>query len=223
MTAVATADAPTRTPLSALLREGTREDHERAEASNFVGHLLAGELTVAAYADLAAQQHAVYTVLEEASAAVRHDPQGATLVFDELTRTPSIEADLTFLVGDDWRERTLVRPATAAYVERLREIGDDLALYAAHAYTRYLGDLSGGQIIKRMLERHYGLGPAGLAFYTFDEIPKTKPFKDVYRERLDALELDDAQLARAVDEARLAFRLNGAMFGDLGAVHRPAA
>jgi heme oxygenase len=213
------ATADRTTTLSQRLREGTRPEHEQAEGSGFVERLMSGRLEVAAYADLAAQQLAVYGALEDASAAVRADPQGATLVFDELTRTPEIEKDLAFLVGPDWAERVTIRPATERYVARLREVGASLPAYAAHAYTRYLGDLSGGQIIKRMLERHYGLSGDGLAFYTFAEIPKSKPFKDVYRERLDALDLSPAELDATVAEAKLAFRLNSAVFADLGAVH----
>ncbi|WP_083259714.1 heme oxygenase (biliverdin-producing) [Cellulosimicrobium cellulans] len=205
--------------LSQRLREGTRPEHERAETSGFVERLMSGQLDVAAYADLAAQQWAVYRALEDASAAIRSDTQGATLVFDELTRTPEIEKDLAFLVGDDWAERITVHPATERYVARLHEVGGSLPAYAAHAYTRYLGDLSGGQIVKRMLERHYGLSGDGLAFYTFVEIPKSKPFKDVYRERLDALVLSPAELDATVAEAKHAFGLNSAMFADLGAVH----
>ena len=141
-------------------------------------------------------------------------------MFHEVTRTPEIEKDLTFLVGADWtdrRERS--RPATERYVARLREVGTSLPAYAAHAYTRYLGDLSGGQIIKRMLERHYGLTDDGLAFYTFAEIPKSKPFKDVYRERLDALALTSAQRAEVVEEARSPSGSTRTSFGEFGAVH----
>ncbi len=222
MTALTHDLAPTDqlVPLSQRLREGTRPEHEQAESSGFVEKLMSGALDVAAYADLAAQQWAIYGALEEASAAIRDDDQGVTLVFDELTRTPEIEKDLAFLVGPDWAERITVHPATERYVARLREVGTSLPAYAAHAYTRYLGDLSGGQIIKRMLERHYGLTSDGLAFYTFVEIPKSKPFKDVYRERLDGLALTPAQIDETVAEAKLAFRLNSDLFADLGAVHR---
>lgn len=206
-------------PLSQRLREGTRPEHEQAEGSGFVERLMSGRLDVAAYADLAAQQWAVYGALEDASAAMRADAQGASLVFDELTRTPEIEKDLTFLVGADWAERVTIHPATERYVARLRTVGGSLPAYAAHAYTRYLGDLSGGQIIKRMLERHYGLSGDGLAFYTFVEIPKSKPFKDVYRERLDALVLTPEQLDETVAEAKYAFRLNSDLFADLGTAH----
>jgi heme oxygenase len=207
-------------PLSVALREGTRGEHETAERSGFVELLMAGDLDVAAYADLAAQQLAVYTALESAGAGLE-DHGG--LVFDELVRVPAIEQDLAFLYGPDWRAQIRVLPATATYVERLATAGDSLPHYAAHAYTRYLGDLSGGQIIKRMLQRHYGLESDGIAFYDFPQIHKLKPFKDVYRERLDALPLDDEQRAAVVEEACVAFRLNAAVFGELGSVHVPPA
>ncbi|MBD5785894.1 biliverdin-producing heme oxygenase [Cellulosimicrobium terreum] len=221
MTALTHDLAPTDlpTPLSLRLREGTRPEHEQAEGSGFVEKLMSGQLDVVAYADLAAQQWAIYGALERASAEIRTDTQGGTLVFDELTRTPEIEKDLAFLVGADWAQQVTIRPATERYVARLLEVGTSLPAYAAHAYTRYLGDLSGGQIIKRMLERHYGLSVDGLAFYTFVEIPKSKPFKDVYRERLDALTLTPAQVDETVAEAKLAFRLNSALFAELGAIH----
>lgn len=211
--------APTGTvPLSAALRAGTRQEHTEAERSSFVERLVAGELDVAAYTDLAAQQHAVYTALESAGARLRAAGADGGLVFDELERVPAIEADLAALLGDGWRTQVRVLPATAAYATRLGAVGDDLVLYAAHAYTRYLGDLSGGQVLQRMIARHYGL-TTGLSFYDFPQIHRLKPFKDVYRERLDALPLTPAQQAGVVAEAQLAFRLNRAMFTDLGAVH----
>jgi heme oxygenase len=207
------------TPLSAALRAGTREGHENAERSPFVEHLVSGRLDVAAYTDLAAQQLAVYTALEAAGSALRAAGDDGALVFDELERVPAIEADLAHLLGPAWRDQVRTLPATTAYVERLHAVAGDLPAYAAHAYTRYLGDLSGGQILQRMIERHYGLSGAGLTFYDFPQIHKLKPFKDVYRERLDALDLTPGQRAAVVEEARLAFRLNQAMFADLGAVH----
>lgn len=215
MTILAT-DRPT---LSSRLREGTREEHESAESSGFISRLMSGGLSVDAYVALASQQFFVYSALEAIADDVRTLPQGSSLLFDELTRTPSIARDLEHLVGPDWRAIVMPLPATVRYVEALEASATSLPRYAAHAYTRYLGDLSGGQIIKRMLERHYGLGPEGITFYSFEEIPKSKPFKDVYRERLDGLELDEDQLAEAVAEAKGAFRLNQDLFADLGAQH----
>lgn len=215
MTTLAT-DRPT---LSSRLREGTREEHDSAESSGFISRLMSGGLSTDAYVSLASQQFFVYSALEAIADDVRALPQGSSLLFAELTRTPSIVRDLEHLVGPDWQSTVTALPATVRYVDALHASSTSLPRYAAHAYTRYLGDLSGGQIIKRMLERHYGLGPEGITFYSFDEIPKSKPFKDVYRERLDSLALDEQQLAEAVAEAKGAFRLNQDLFAELGALH----
>ena len=207
-------------PLSAALRDGTREDHARAESTPFVEHLMSGRLDADAYADLAAQQHAVYVALEDAGA--RLGARGASLALPALARVPAIESDLARLWGPGWRERIDLLPATRRYAARLRDVAATLPGYVAHAYTRYLGDLSGGQIIKRMLTRHYGLADDVLAFYTFDALEKIKPFKDEYRARIDALDLSDDERRTVVAEARRAFDLNRDVFAELGARHTPA-
>ncbi|GEL47663.1 biliverdin-producing heme oxygenase [Cellulomonas hominis] len=216
------ADPAGTAPLSVLLREGTRSEHEAAEGSRFVEDLLGGRLTVGAYADLAAQLHTVYTALEEVGEQVRRTPAGAGVVFDELARVPALESDLAHLLGPGWRDSTAPHPATAGYAAAIRAGGDDVGAYVAHAYTRYLGDLSGGQVIGRMVQRHYGVPDAGVAFYAFPAIPKPKPFKDLYRARVDALELDAAGRAAVVEEARAAFRHNRALFAALAEVHPSA-
>src|SRR5207237_3072297 len=66
------------------------------------------------------------------------------------------------------------------------------ALPISHAYTRYLGDLSGGQIIKKILARSLALPPEALSFYEFPEIADIRRFKDAYR---DVLELAGAAMA----------------------------
>jgi hypothetical protein len=60
-------------------------------------------------------------------------------------------------------------------------------LKVAHAYTRYLGDLSGGQVLARVARKTYGLekGGAGTQFYEFDNIENKNGYKKGYRARLD--------------------------------------
>ncbi|HYF72032.1 MAG TPA: biliverdin-producing heme oxygenase, partial [Nocardioides sp.] len=89
-------------------------------------------------------------------------------------------------------------------------------LLVAHHYTRYLGDLSGGQAIGRILDRSFGLGGRGVAFYAFPQIPRPKPYKDAYRVRLDALGLSADQRDLVVAEVKEAFRLNQALVAELG-------
>ncbi|MPV48659.1 MULTISPECIES: heme oxygenase (biliverdin-producing) [unclassified Pseudactinotalea] len=206
----------TTTPLSELLRTATREQHEHAETRTFVTDLMSGRLGRPAYIDLAVQHEAIYTALEQLGERLSNDPITAAFLLPELIRLPSIEADLVAMVGADWREHTSLVPATEVYVDRLAAISTP-AQYVAHAYTRYLGDLSGGQAISAMLRRHYGIPPEELTFYSFTAIPKVKPFKDSYRALLDAAAFTDAQRAEAVAEAKIAFDLNAALFVDLGA------
>lgn len=219
-----TAETSTELSLSALLRTATRAEHEQAETMPFVAELMAGRLDRAAYADLAAQHYAIYSALEvHGRALVAADPVGGSMVFDELERVPALEADLAYLYGPRWRDEITLHPATQRYVERLGDVCAWAGGYVAHAYTRYLGDLSGGQVIKRMLERGYGFTEEGISFYTFPEIEKPKVFKDQYRACMDSLPWDAVVHERVADEARVAFSLNTAMFADLGAVHCPNA
>ena len=67
----------------------------------------------------------------------------------------------------------------------------------AHNYARYLGDLSGGQAVGKILDRTFDLSGARLAFYEFPMRPK--PYKDSYRAKLDALSLDAEEIDGTVD------------------------
>lgn len=78
----------------------------------------------------------------------------------------------------------------------------------AHHYARYLGDLSGCQIIVWMVGNHYGVDPDTLSFYRFDELGKLKPYKDNYRAVLDGLVLAGRERNALLDEAHQVFILN---------------
>ncbi|MDI9954002.1 MULTISPECIES: biliverdin-producing heme oxygenase [unclassified Rhodococcus (in: high G+C Gram-positive bacteria)] len=220
MTTLNEADAADRRTVgfAERIKAGTDAAHRETEQSRFVGALLAGELTSDGYAELLAQTYLVYCELEDAGRTHTGNPVASPFLHDELLRVPSLEADLEFLRGPSWRETVAALPATTRYVERLREVAYEWpAGFVAHHYIRYLGDLSGGQIIRRMLERAYGYTTDGLQFYIFDEIPKPKVFKDTYRAKLDAAPLTPADQQRVIDEVNLAYRLNGDLFAALEA------
>jgi heme oxygenase (biliverdin-producing, ferredoxin) len=209
------------TSFSEQLRAATWSDHQDAEGDGFVRGLVEGALPLAAYADLAAQHWAIYAELEAISERHRDDPVAGELIHDELLRHPSLEEDLTALVGPGWAAEIEVLPATAQYVERLREVaGPWPGGFVAHHYTRYLGDLSGGLFIGRAVDRIYGFGGGpGARFYAFDEIADPRSFKDGYRATLDAAPWPDDERARVIDEVKAAYRCNQAVFADLAARH----
>ena len=110
-----------------------------------------------------------------------------------------------------------VYPAGDEYIQRLRWLGENAPeLLVAHSYTRYLGDLSGGQVVAKIVRRALGLrGGEGLGFFHFDEIDNAKAFKDEYRRRLDELPLGDHVGERIIEEAKHVFELNQRMFEEL--------
>ena len=107
-------------------------------------------------------------------------------------------------------------PAARAYADRIAAADWGGAL-VAHHYTRYLGDLSGGQAIGKILTRAFSLDGPGVSFYEFPEIAKPKLYKDAYRANLDSLDVSEGERRRMVDEVRVAFGLNQALFDELGA------
>ncbi|MFI6683768.1 heme oxygenase (biliverdin-producing) [Streptomyces sp. NPDC050485] len=207
------------TPFSTLIRTASHEQHTEAETSTFMGDLLGGRLGVAAYARYTEQLWFVYRALEEGAAALAQDPVAGPFIRAELMRTAELERDLAHLRGAGWRRAAAPLPATAAYAERVAECARSWpAGYVAHHYTRYLGDLSGGQIIRDRAERTWGFARKGdgVRFYVFEQIPNPAAFKRSYRELLDAVRADDLEKQRIVDECKRAFALNTAVFRELG-------
>jgi heme oxygenase len=162
----------------------------------------------------------IYAELEAAGQLMGDDPVAGAFVSTALLRRAALESDLAGLLGDRWREHLDPLPSTLAYTARLQEVAyTDPARFVAHHYTRYLGDLSGGQIIGRMAARTYGLGDDCLQFFRFDAIADQAAFKAAYRSSLDDAPWDEADRATVIDESRRAFRLNAQVFGELGRAH----
>jgi heme oxygenase (biliverdin-producing, ferredoxin) len=203
-------------PFSLHLRTATEAAHEEAERSSFVTALVGGELPRDDLARFVFQLHAVYTVLEEATAAST-DPDLAAFLAPELARVPALTADLDHLAGDGWRDSIALLSATTDYCERMRaRCFDWSGGLLAHHYVRYLGDLSGGQFLGRVVARVYELPDGrGTSAYRFDGIASPKQFKDDYRAYLDALPWDADERDRVVDEACAAFACNTRIFTEL--------
>ncbi|MFD5037885.1 heme oxygenase (biliverdin-producing) [Streptomyces sp. NPDC058378] len=211
----------TTTPFSTLIRTASHEQHTEAESSSFMSDMLGGRLGVDAYTRYTEQLWFVYRALEDGAEALRRDPVAGPFIQPELLRTAELERDLRHLRGEGWREGLEPLPATAAYAERVAECAREWpAGYVAHHYTRYLGDLSGGQIIRGTAEKTWGFERKGdgVRFYVFEQISNPAAFKREYRELLDAVDADDLEKQRIVDECKRAFALNTAVFRELGEV-----
>ncbi|OLT42084.1 hypothetical protein BJF86_15465 [Serinicoccus sp. CNJ-927] len=213
-------------PLSEALRDATATAHSAAERSAFVTDLVEGRACAAAFTALATQHLLIYRALED----VLHThyaghPLLAPVADRRLDRVPALRHDLEVLVGPDHEVRLAdgrlpICVATSAYATTLRERHTPEMVLANH-YVRYLGDLSGGQIVARLVHRHYGVPTDGLTFYSFAGIDKPKVYKDGYRARLDQIPLTAVQREAVLEAAVQSFASNEAVFADLAAAQTP--
>jgi heme oxygenase len=203
--------------LATKLREGTKKAHTMAENVGFVKCFLKGVVEPTSYRKLVANLYFVYSAMEEEMERHQQHPILSKIYFQQLNRQRSLEQDLKYYFGSQWREQIALSSAGEAYVQRIRELSNsEPELLISHLYTRYLGDLSGGQILKGIAQRAMNLSEGqGTAFYEFEDIPDEKQFKATYRQALDQLPIDEPTVDRIVDEANAAFGMNMKLFQEL--------
>ncbi len=203
--------------LATMLREGTKKSHTMAENVGFVKCFLKGVVEKKSYRKLVGNLYFVYSAMEEEMEKLQDHPVVSRIYFPQLNRKHSLEKDLYFYYGSNWREEVSLSEAGQAYVERIRQVANSQPeLLVAHSYTRYLGDLSGGQILKKISQRAMNLTDGqGTAFYEFEDITDEKAFKNEYRQRMNELPIDQETAERIVDEANAAFGMNMNMFKEL--------
>ena len=199
------------------LKEGTKKSHSAAENTSFVKSFLRGVVNKESYRALVNDLYFVYCALEEEVSNLKDHPVIGNLQLSDLNRRDALEMDLRYYYGPIWR--SLIKPSEACerYVNRIREVAkNEPELLVGHHYTRYLGDLSGGQILKGIAQKAMELGDGqGLKFYDFEKIEDTKAYKAGYRGILNDLPIDQHQADAIIVEANYAFRLNMYMFDTL--------
>ena len=203
--------------LAAQLREGTKKSHTMAENTGFVSCFLKGVVDKASYRKLVADLYFVYGAMEEEIARLKDHPVVSPIAFSQLNRREALEQDLVYYFGADWKSQVQPSPSAAAYVDRIHQVAQTSPeLLVGHHYTRYLGDLSGGQILKNIAQKAMNLSDNdGLNFYEFVAIDDEKAFKGTYRAAMDTLPIDQSTADRIVEEANEAFHLNMNMFQEL--------
>ena len=198
------------------IKEGTKKSHSAAENTAFVKSFLRGVISKESYRTLVSDLYFVYSALEEDFRIFKNDPVLGALYLPELERVTALETDLRYYYGPIWR--SIVEPSEACqrYVNRIHEVAKtEPELLIGHHYTRYLGDLSGGQILKGIAQKALNLKDEGLSFYEFGKIDDAKIYKTKYRSILDELPLTESQQNSIITEANYAFRLNMYMFDTL--------
>lgn len=205
--------------LATKLKEGTKEAHKAAETVHFVAEFIKGKVPKEVYGQMVVNLYYVYKALEEAlDTCAEHELIDPLYFPEELNRSETLALDADYFCGPGWRQDLGPSDVTLEYVDRLQNIAKETPeLLVPHAYTRYLGDLSGGQILRKAAVRGMRLPDdgSGVQFFIFKRIRDYKTFKAMYRARLDSLPADVETADRMVVEANVAFGLNTRMFQEL--------
>lgn len=199
--------------LDVALREGTKPSHSIAESTAFMKCFLKGVIDRNIFRKFLADLYFVYSALEAEMTRHQHHPAIDPVYFPELHRADSLAQDLGFYYGLRWRSEVEPSPAAQIYLERIQTVSDlDPSLLLAHAYTRYMGDLSGGQALKSIIRLALNLPlQEGTRLYEFATLPTPearRSFKERYRQALREVPVNENAAQHIVDEANRAFSLN---------------
>ena len=209
--------------LASQLREGTKQSHRLAESTTYMQCFLKGELRQEPFRRFLSNLYFVYDALEAELFKHRHHIAIGSIYFPQLNRKANLEADLAYYYGDNWKTKIAASEATKNYVSHLHQITTtEPILLVAHSYARYMGDLSGGQVLKNIarvtLSLPDGLGTRFYEFDTFPTIDAIQRFKQQYRNGLNFLPISRELVAIIVDEANYALKLNRDLLDSLEAV-----
>lgn len=203
------------------IKRSTDAAHAAAETAPFIKYLMGGELTKAAYRVYLVALLPIYERMES----LFLQTGGVIAHFDHraLDRASAIRADIDALVS--LTSQTTLGQGLSSVDRYLESLADDITpvRLLAHHYIRYLGDLSGGLAIAKLVARHYQIPSQALNFYDFTDIGDTVFYKKRYRDLLNLVNLNKEAEDEFLDEVSKLYTLSREIFIDLGQFHFPVA
>uniref|UniRef100_A0A6A7FUD6 Heme oxygenase n=1 Tax=Hirondellea gigas TaxID=1518452 RepID=A0A6A7FUD6_9CRUS len=207
---------------SKSIKNESWEAHEHATTHPFMNIFMKGDISFEQYRQFVQNLYFVYLTLEsEMDRNAQNEIINAIHMPKILSRVALFENDLSYLFGENWR--SLISPSDSInkYTKRIQFIGENHPeLLVAHHYIRYMGDLSGAQILGRKAQKIFSLPESGIGinFVKFSELPTKEEmfqFKNRYRKILDNLPLSEKIQKEIIDEVNLAFTLNTDFFSEM--------
>lgn len=124
------------------VKEDTKEIHKQVEQSAVMKDIMEGSIQPDVYVNYLYKMLAIYTMLES-------HPLYKNLSWD-ISLTSQCENDIEDLKAKYNIVEVVHNDEVVMYVNEIRKI-DSIDALAAHAYVRYMADLSGGFVIKKKL------------------------------------------------------------------------
>jgi heme oxygenase (biliverdin-producing, ferredoxin) len=218
-------EAPTPQPLSQRLEQGTGMARRQAEQSTFLEALFHGSWNGGVYGQFVRARHYVnhlrqlHVVYEALESVLPGLPEGAVtrvLRLPELRRASALVADLDWFCGDT-RTKPFACAETRMHADRIREVAQEAPhLLIAHAYARCVQDLYTAPQRSGLIAQAFELeNGRGTAFYNAVSAGELPAFQVRLSARLDEVQLGESAAQEVLQEARLAFRIQGLICDEL--------
>lgn len=181
------------------LKELTKEKHTQAESTAFMKAVFSRSLPLELWIDWTYQKWLFYQAIENSAGACNllHD-------LPDIRRTLRLYDD--FKIMNSTGKKYNFRPVTLAYYNYVLSISQKPQKVVAHLYTWHMGDMFGGQMIKKIVPgSHQNL-----------EFDNTKLLIENLRSKLDDSMAEEANLA-----FDWAIRMMNQYEHDLGSNKRP--
>jgi heme oxygenase len=211
-----TAPSLHRSNLRSRLKLETHALHRQAERSGIMQRLLLCRIDRAGYCALLRNLYEIYAPLENGLQRHSTHPQVQPIFSRALHRVSHLASDLRMLCGEAWSAEITPQAAAVAYRDRLNELAAaQPALLVAHAVVRYLDDLSGGQIVFRLVTEQLRLGEDATRFYQFGTPADIDQLLALLRNGLDVIPVSAPEEDAIVAEAQSAFRRHITLFEEI--------
>lgn len=196
------------------MKQETWKEHEASKDSDFAVSIMSGEFGPRGFIEW---QRALYPIYLKLENILKKNRNNSVLhIFDhrKLDRTQRIYSDLQKLGIDPILEPSPLK-TIAPYVAAIQNASSVPQRLMAYHYTRYMGDMNGGQVIARAMENICGIDKDALSCYDFSEIGDAYHYRKQYKTLLELSPWTEEEREAFIDEAKIAYARNADMFDEL--------
>lgn len=196
------------------MKQETWAEHEASKDSDFAISIMSGKLGTQGFIEWQRALYPIYVKLEGILKKNRKDP--VLHIFDhrKLDRAERIYSDLQKL-GEDPILNPSPLKTVVPYIAAIQKASEQPQRLMAYHYTRYMGDMNGGQVIARAMENVCGIDKNALSCYDFSEIGDAYHYRKQYKTLLELSPWTEEEREAFIDEAKIAYARNADMFDEL--------
>lgn len=202
------------TPFIDRMKEETLEAHDESKDSGFAVTIMSGEWSPLAFVEWQRALYPVYNTLETVLRKNRKDPILSIFDHRKLDRSERILHDLSTYNVDPVLDPSPL-PCVQDYVACVADTDGSTPRVLAYHYTRYMGDMIGGQVIARSMKEKYGMSEDSLTCYDFSELGDLHHYRKNYKILIELLPWSDEEREQFVDEIKTAYKINAVLFEQL--------